>query len=495
MKRVVVLLVTLALIAGAVGCPADPGLLPDPDPDPSPPLEYGLTLSSSLGGQVTTPGEGTFAYEAGSTISLVAQAEEGYRFVNWTGDVATVADAGAARTTITMNRDYNITANFGKDPINSKPREIPAPTMFRSGTLTDSETWSGVVLVTGDVIVPEGTTLTIEPGTVVLFAHNREDESKLTLQNYFEWPKLALHVFGILRASGCPSNLIVFTSDALEPRGADWRGIIINGRSSDSLDRSIVSYAIVEYAHKSIMFCGSATGSHLVENCILRLANRVFRKAPGGIEFEGGSGVTYWDASSPIVRGNIIYGNTHNLEIRGLGRPAIENNVIAFGQKEGDYFGGANGIRTWGAEGTPVFRNNLLYGNWWGIEFNWGSEAVFKNNVVVENDVGVVIWQGDPGETKAHPVMAFNNVWGNGIDYSSGSIARGHGHLSPGKNDMSVNPEWTEENFWNADFLPKNPVLQDAGDPEFTDPDGSRSDIGPNWDWSWIDGNLLVTGN
>jgi len=112
MKRVVVLLVTLTLIAGAVGCPADPGLLPDPDPDPSPPAEYGLTLSSSLGGQVTTPGEGTFAYEEGSTISLVAQAEEGYRFVNWTGDVATVADAGAARTTITMNGDYSVTADF-----------------------------------------------------------------------------------------------------------------------------------------------------------------------------------------------------------------------------------------------------------------------------------------------------------------------------------------------------------------------------------------------
>ena len=37
---------------------------------------------------------------------------EGYRFVEWTGDVGTIADVYAATTTITMNGDYSITANF-----------------------------------------------------------------------------------------------------------------------------------------------------------------------------------------------------------------------------------------------------------------------------------------------------------------------------------------------------------------------------------------------
>ncbi len=379
----------------------------------------------------------------------------------------------------------------------SEPQQLPAPTMFKSGTLTSSETWSGVVLVEDDVIVPEGVTLIIEPGTIVQVAHNRDNESELTLQNYFEWPKPALQVFGTLLAIGSPDQLIVFTSDASDPRGADWRGIIIDGRSSDPDDKSIISYAIVEYAHKNILILGNeavAVG-HLVENCILRFANQIFKKSPGEIEFEGGSGITYWGASSPTIRGNIIYGNTHNLEIRGLGYPVIGNNVIAFGQKQGDYFGGANGIRTWEAEGKPLFKNNLLYRNRWGIEFNWGSEAIFKNNVVIENDVGIVIWQGDPGETKAQPVVAFNNVWGNTIDYSSGSTAHGHGHLPPGENDISVDPAWTEKDFWNADFLLKNPVLIEAGDPDLIDLDGSRSDIGPNWDWSWVDSNLLVPVN
>jgi len=45
-------------------------------------------------------------------VNLVAEAEEGYQFGNWTGDVGTIADVNAAATNITMNDDYSITANF-----------------------------------------------------------------------------------------------------------------------------------------------------------------------------------------------------------------------------------------------------------------------------------------------------------------------------------------------------------------------------------------------
>ena len=43
------------------------------------------------------------------------EADEGYRFVNWTGDVGTIANVNAASTTITMNGDYSITANFEEE--------------------------------------------------------------------------------------------------------------------------------------------------------------------------------------------------------------------------------------------------------------------------------------------------------------------------------------------------------------------------------------------
>jgi hypothetical protein len=73
---------------------------------------YNLTISSTTGGNVTTPGEGTFTYNASEVVSLVATADSGYQFVNWTGDIGTIGDIDAACTNITMNGNYAITANF-----------------------------------------------------------------------------------------------------------------------------------------------------------------------------------------------------------------------------------------------------------------------------------------------------------------------------------------------------------------------------------------------
>jgi hypothetical protein len=44
-----------------------------------------------------------------------------------------------------------------------------------SGVLPGDTTWSGEVLVTGDVTVPAGATLTVEPGAVVRFAALSDD--------------------------------------------------------------------------------------------------------------------------------------------------------------------------------------------------------------------------------------------------------------------------------------------------------------------------------
>jgi hypothetical protein len=95
--KVCIFLITVALIAGMAGCG---------------PAQYNLTISSTEGGEVTTPDEETFTYNNGTVVDLVAEADEGYRFVNWTGDVSAIADVNAAATNITMNGHYSITANF-----------------------------------------------------------------------------------------------------------------------------------------------------------------------------------------------------------------------------------------------------------------------------------------------------------------------------------------------------------------------------------------------
>lgn len=96
-RRVSTFLIATALIVGLAGCVA---------------AQHNLTVSSSKGGEVTSLGEGTFTYYEGEVVSLIAVAENGYRFTNWAGDVGTIADPSAAVTTITMNDDYSIRADF-----------------------------------------------------------------------------------------------------------------------------------------------------------------------------------------------------------------------------------------------------------------------------------------------------------------------------------------------------------------------------------------------
>jgi hypothetical protein len=120
------------------------------------PDTYDLTISSTAGGS-TTPSEGIHTYDAGTVVDLVAVATPGsdYYFDEWTGDIGTIANVNAASTTITMNNNYSITANFGypkptarvtspalpEDPENPKDEEYLTKD-FSAGFLY--ETASGV---------------------------------------------------------------------------------------------------------------------------------------------------------------------------------------------------------------------------------------------------------------------------------------------------------------------------------------------------------------
>jgi len=87
------------------------------------PGQHGLTISSSAGGSVTTPGEGAFTYDAAEVVNLEASADAGYQFDEWTGDVSTVADVNASTTTITMDGDKSVRALFTE----AAPGALPSP--------------------------------------------------------------------------------------------------------------------------------------------------------------------------------------------------------------------------------------------------------------------------------------------------------------------------------------------------------------------------------
>ncbi len=82
-------------------------------------VEYTLAIDSTEGGEVVEPGEEEYTYDAGETVDLEAVADEDYHFVEWTGDIGTIEDPTSSDTTITMEDDYTITAEFEETEVDS----------------------------------------------------------------------------------------------------------------------------------------------------------------------------------------------------------------------------------------------------------------------------------------------------------------------------------------------------------------------------------------
>lgn len=153
-----IFLIIIALIAGIGGCVSSP-------------TEYDLTVSSTEGGDVITPGEGTFTYDEGRDADLGAEADEGHRFVNWTGDVDDIASVGDATTTITMNDDYSVTANFVAvyelTISSTEGGEVTTPARgFLTMTREQSSTWWQLLRLATSFSIGPGTWQTLPMSTM-----------------------------------------------------------------------------------------------------------------------------------------------------------------------------------------------------------------------------------------------------------------------------------------------------------------------------------------
>lgn len=74
-----------------------------------------LSIDVDGEGEVIRPGEGDFEYEKGEEIIIKAEAHENREFERWTGDTEGIENSSSELTTITIDDDYDITAEFEKE--------------------------------------------------------------------------------------------------------------------------------------------------------------------------------------------------------------------------------------------------------------------------------------------------------------------------------------------------------------------------------------------
>lgn len=359
----------------------------------------------------------------------------------------------------------------------------------RKTGMLENETWSGVILVTGDTEVDY---LVIEPGTVVFIEENSDDqgeggEQEVDPVNPHEFlgadygrTHTAINVRERLVARGTPDAPIIFTSTAEEPWLADWDHLIFRS--------GVLEYAVVEHCWGIAVDSSDVSVSHCVIRNVLQQGLMFGYWPEAGIHGEGSlsPNVTYNFVynvghmavqsffSDPYIAHNVFIqkhtgdpelyaylsqGENGALDIHG-GNGTILHNFLSSGydpvMEEGRPKGGSPGIVITEAT-APELRHNIITGNLVGIEVQGGIPVINENNIHgnVERNLVIRPVYAEPGrKDKAvvyeSPLDCLGNWWGtanrreimNGIGIGGGIEIEVDPFSESGNPDNG--PDWRE---------------------------------------------------
>ena len=217
----------------------------------------------------------------------------------------------------------------------------------KSGELTESEVWAGKILIAGDVIVPEGKTLTIRSDSVVGFD---------PITGVYQ-----LIVRGSLYAEGDPDRQIIFGSLGTEtelPKTGDWVGI----RFEETSLNSRMSYCRIQHADTGI---SSQSDGLQIEGCLLnnnKLAILCDDGSPTISDNEinkNGTAIKCVKNASPDITRNSIQANEFGVVCDDDSRPTIHYNEISSNYQ--------HGIMCYASASPEIVSNNIILNGGWAV--------------------------------------------------------------------------------------------------------------------------------
>lgn len=304
---------------------------------------------------------------------------------------------------------------------------VQAQTTVPEGTVSGTWISSGSpYLIMGEITVPVGKTLTIEPGVEVIF------------QGHYK-----LIVRGVLLASGSENDSIKFTIndttgfyDTGIPDGG-WHGLRFVNSAKES-DSSEISYCTFTFGKAEGVSDADKNGGAISVNCYpgLTISNSYFSDCIAARE---GGAVAIKNADILLCNNNFYNNNAkvggalavHCSDIHISRNVFWENKARNSGgaitvndNSDGDItanmmayneagYGGALQIKT---DCDPVIRNNLIYANvayekGGGADLEDNCQATFVNNTITENSAG--FGGGIDCEDFSSPVFHNNILWNN----------------------------------------------------------------------------------
>ena len=232
-------------------------------------------------------------------------------------------------------------------------------------TIDKDTTWSGNIIIGGDIYIPPGVTLTITPGTIIKFKKidEKSDQNLFDIDSPY-YPEAELIIRGKLIAKGTPEQMIVFTSAEMTPRAADWGAINFLGSEGNQIE-----YVKIYCAYNGIHAHGSSVD----------VSHSEFARNGVGISFKK-------EEETPDAP---WFGKGSKLK--------ISHNVFS-GNK------GGIGFRNSSAE---ITHNEIKENKFFGIWAKEDSDALVKYNEVTDNQKGIYLYQAQ------NLRLEYNNIYNN----------------------------------------------------------------------------------
>ena len=246
--------------------------------------------------------------------------------------------------------------------------------LVKSGELITDEVWAGKVLISGDVLISEGVTLTIQTGTVVGFEPAD--------------PPYQLIVQGTLYAEGEPDNFITFgslgTADE-EPKPGDWAGIFLDASSQNAR----LGYCRIRDAINGII-CRSDAAQ--IEECLLSnnevaiICDDASPIASRNQLDTNGTAIRCLGNAAPDLAHNEIRANEYGISCDDDSRPKIQRNEIVANYRDA--------ILCYATASPEIVANNIIMNGGWAV-YNGGR---LRDNFLRGNkEVGVDVVERSTG--------------------------------------------------------------------------------------------------
>ncbi|XCN73616.1 MAG: right-handed parallel beta-helix repeat-containing protein [Candidatus Electrothrix aestuarii] len=255
--------------------------------------------------------------------------------------------------------------------------------VVEKGVIDKDTTWSGDILVKGDVEVAKEATLIIMPGTTVRFAKIEAfgpDKRYTDKDNHFS--RAEIFVLGKLYAQGTKEKKIVFTSAEEKPAPGDWGAINFNG----SIDN------LIEYCE--LMYAQTAVHCHSSQIVVV---NNTFKHNGTAIGSKNLPDVPV-RCSMPVLY-NLVTENGGGIIVGGGTASPVAHNEISGNEFFGVYVKKG---------GRAAIRFNNINKNGKGVIFYATKEAMLQDNNIADNEnYNISMLEG-----QADDIVARNNWWG-----------------------------------------------------------------------------------